>query len=95
MPVEEHDIVTTQKNDNLNKVLVTGLPEGISKEQVAQIFERYGQVKKAQVEDRFAIISFSDNEGALQAHYVTNHKKMLKINGNVIKVAIIEDDKTS
>jgi hypothetical protein len=94
LPVEEHDIPTHQpkQSDGLNKVLVRGLPNDIKREQVQEIFTRYGEVRKAQVEDGFAIVTFSSNEGALQAHYVTNHKKMLKINGSVIKVSVIEDD---
>ena len=59
-----------------------------------KFFSRYGEVKKAQIEDGFVIITFSDNEGALQAHYITNHKKLLKINGNVIKITIIEEDQS-
>ena len=91
--VEEHDIVKPKvKEYSQNKVLVRGLPSDISKENVAQIFERYGAVKKAQVEDGFAIVTFSTNESALQAHYITNHKKLLKIKGNAIKVTIIEDE---
>ena len=95
LPVEEHDIPSKpeeKSENNLNKVLVRGLPADIKKDQVEDIFSRYGAVKKAQVEDGFAIVSFTKNEGALQAHYVTNHKKMLKINGSVIKVTMIEDD---
>lgn len=83
------------KKTSLNKVLVRGLPSDITKVQVESIFNRYGEVKKAQVEEGFAIVTFQDNEGALQAHYITTHKKLLKINGNQIKVTVIEDDDKS
>jgi RNA recognition motif-containing protein len=90
--VEEVLDESKHKAPHQNKVLVRNLPTDINKSQVESIFNRYGKVTKAQVEEGFAIVSFTDNEGALQAHYITNHKKLLKINGNTIKVSLIEDD---
>lgn len=89
---EERVIQPVKKGTTLNKVLVRNLPSTITKVEVQKIFNRYGEVTKAQVEDGFAIVSFADNEGALQAHYVTNHQKLLKISGNKVKVSMIEDD---
>ena len=81
-------------NKQLNKVLVRGLPGDIKKDQVIDLFGRYGEVETAQIIDEgLAIVSFADNEGALQAHYITTHKKLLKINGNAVKVTIIDEDK--
>lgn len=96
VPVEEDEVEEKpkKKQSGLNKVLVRNLPNDITKQQVEAIFSRYGKVVKAQVEEGIAIVLFSDNEGALQAHYVTNHKKLLKINGNAVKVSMIEDEES-
>lgn len=89
---ESKQIPDSKPNERMNKVLVRNLPSDVNEAQVKKIFSRYGEVKKAQIEEGFVIITFADNEGALQAHYITNHKKLLKINGNVIKITIIEEE---
>mmetsp|Transcript_2743 Transcript_2743/g.2297 ORF Transcript_2743/g.2297 Transcript_2743/m.2297 type:complete len:173 (+) Transcript_2743:247-765(+) len=89
---EEEEVKHTKDNNNLNKVLVRNIPKDISRDQMKEIFNRYGSVKKVQIEDGFAFVSFVDNESALKAHYTTTHKKLLKINGSVVKVTIIEDE---
>lgn len=93
VPIEEEDLERPhRKNNDMNKVLVKNLPNDLSNTQVKEIFTRYGEVIKAQVDDGVAIVTFADNEGALQAHYINTHKKMLKINGNPVKVTIIEPE---
>ena len=88
----EDDNDYKRERSNQNKVHVRNLPEGITKEQIKEIFSRYGKVKSVQAEDGFAFVSYIDNESALKAHYRTTHKKLLKIQGNIIKVTLIEDD---
>ena len=66
----------SKPNDKMNKVLVRNLPSDVNEAQVKKIFSRYGEVKKAQIEEGFVIITFTDNEGALQAHYITNCSSM-------------------
>ena len=50
---------------------------------------RYGEVTNVFLDEGKAYVCYKTKEGALQAHYTTNHEKRLRVNGKDLRVTLM------
>lgn len=94
--MEKSNISNSISNNNIKKIFVGGLPKDATKQELAQIFDKYGIVKsiklpKHQKKNRikgYAIIEFNDSNSVQLA---INHLNGSQIRGKMIAVKVALD----